>query len=266
MLIVGERINTSRKQISPAVEKLNAIAVQEEAKKQVEAGANMVDVNCGTLFDREVEVMDWLVKTVQSAVDVPLCIDTPNPVVLEAGLKIHRGKALVNSITAEKNRYNAMVPLVREYQAAVVALCISEAGMPRTVDDRLRVVDNLVERLSIDKIPLEDIYIDPLVQPVATEPENGRIAINTVQRIVENYPGIHTICGLSNISFGLPCRRLLNQVFLSMLLAAGLDGVILDPLDRMLMSVLQGSRVITADDQYGMEYIHAFRRGDLLKI
>lgn len=265
MLIVGERINTSRKQIAPAVANLDAAAVQEEAKKQVEAGANIVDVNCGTLVDREAEVMEWLVQTVQEAVDVPLCIDTPNPKALEAGLKVHRGKALVNSITAEAGRYDAMVPLVKEYGAGIVVLCISDKGMPRTVDDRLQVVDQLVERLIQDGIPLEDIYVDPLIQPLATEPENGRIALETVSRVMTGYPGIHTICGLSNISFGLPYRRLLNQSFLCMLLAAGLDAAILDPLDQVLMSFRRASRVITGADPYSMDYIKAYREGKLVK-
>ncbi|MGI6142670.1 MAG: dihydropteroate synthase, partial [bacterium] len=189
MLIVGERINTSRKQIAPAVMNLDAGAVQEEAKKQVEAGANIIDVNCGTLVEQEVAAMEWLVKTVQAAVDVPLCIDTPNPKALEAGLKVHRGKALVNSITAEAGRYDAMVPLIKEYGTGVVVLCISDRGMPRTVDDRLQVVDQLVERLARDGIALGDIYIDPLVQPLATEPENGRIALETVAKVMTGYPG-----------------------------------------------------------------------------
>ncbi|MGI6575631.1 MAG: methyltetrahydrofolate cobalamin methyltransferase [bacterium] len=261
MLIVGERINTSRKGIAPAVEALDAVAVLKEAQIQVESGCTMVDVNCGTLVEREAVVMEWLVRTVQESVDVPLCIDTPDPKVLEAGLKVHRGKALVNSITAEKQRYDTMVPLVKEYDASVVALCISERGMPKTVDDRMRVVDFLVEKLTGDGIGIDDIYIDPLVQPLATEPDNGRIALDTVNQIMSGYPGIHTICGLSNISFGLPCRRLLNQTFLALMIAAGLDGVILDPLDNMLMSVLKASRVITGQDAYGMDYIKAYRAG-----
>lgn len=263
MLIIGERINTSRKFIEPAVVARNAEFIQNEARQQFAAGATHIDVNAGTLVNDEPLALAWLVETVQAAVDAPLCIDSPNPAALEAGLKLHRGKAIINSITGEKERYRNILPLVKEYGAGVVALAMDDSGMPRDAEGRIRVASALIEQLTADGVPLEDIYIDPLVQPVSTSPELGAAVLETIREIMRRYPGVHTICGLSNISYGLPQRKLLNRTFFVMCMEAGLDAVILDPLDREMMACLYASQALLNKDEFCMQYIQAHREGKL---
>lgn len=261
MLIVGERINTSRKAIGPAVVNRDVAFIQNEAKMQFEAGATHIDVNAGTLVYEEPEALEWLVKTVQEAVDAPLCIDSPNPKAIEKALKVHKGKALINSITAEKERFNAILPLVKEYGCSVVALCMDDSGMPETADDRLRIVKVLVDDLTKEGIKPDDVYFDPLVKPISTGSTFGVEVLDTIRGIVKDFPGFHTICGLSNISFGLPNRKLLNQAFLVMCAGAGMDSFIIDPLDQRLMANLIAARALAGMDDYCMGYLTAHRKG-----
>jgi len=263
LLVIGERINTSRKDIAPAVAARDVAFIQGEAKKQVEAGAAMVDVNAGTFLKEEPEVLSWLVKVVQEAVDVPLCIDTPNPVALQAALKHHRGKAMVNSITGEKARFKEMVSVIKEFGASVVALCMDDKGMPETAEQAIEVGSRLIEELLKEGIDQDDIYVDPLVRPVSTDNKAGLRVLETIHGIKSRFPSVHVICGLSNVSYGLPQRKLLNQAFLVSTMTAGLDAVILDPLDRQLMGLLYAAKVLLGRDEYCGDYLKAYREGRL---
>jgi len=263
LIIVGELINTSRKGILKAVKERDTQLIQELAVKQVEAGADYVDVNAGMLLEEEPEAMVWLVKTVQEAVDAPCCIDSPNPVALKAGLEVHRGKALINSISAEKERFEKVLPLAREYKAAVVALCMSDAGMPKNVEDRVKIAAELVKELNIAGISNQDIYIDPLIQPISTSSDAGMIASESIKQIMKNHPGVHITCGLSNVSYGLPKRKLLNRAFLVQCMAAGMDSAILDPLDQDIMSIMYAAEALLNRDEYCLRYISAEREGRL---
>ena len=262
MIIIGEKINTSLKAIRPAVENQDAAIIREIAIKQVEAGANYIDVNCGTFPSREGELLEWLVKTVQSVVNTPLCIDSPSPKALKRALKANKiGQPLINSITAEKERYNSVLPLIVEFKASVVALCMDDAGMPETAEDRCRIAARLVEGMTKEGIKLEEIYLDPMIRPVATGSHYGVVALDTIRRIMKEFPGVHTTCGLSNISFGLPGRKLVNQAFLISAIGAGLDSAILDPLDKKIMSFVYAAEVLNGRDDYCMNYITSFREG-----
>lgn len=263
MLIVGERINTSRKAIEPAVRARDVEFIQNEARNQVASGATYVDVNAGTLVSEEPEALAWLVQTVQAVVDVPLCIDSPNPIAIEAALKVHKGRAMVNSITAERERYSAIVPLVKEYGCKIVALCMDDSGMPETGEQRFEIARKLVEDLARDGVEEERIYIDPLVRPVSTGADFGVIVLDTIRRVTTELDGVHTICGLSNISFGLPTRKLLNRTFLVMAMTAGLDAAILDPTDREIMALVIASEALLGKDDFCMNYITAQREGKL---
>lgn len=264
MIIIGEKINTSIKAIRPAVEAKDAKAIQEVALKQVEAGAHYIDVNCGTFSGREPELLEWLVDTVQQVIDKPLCIDSPNPEALDKALAANRnGKPLVNSITAEKERYNAILPLVLKYNTSVVVLCMDDNGMPETADERLFIAERMVENLTKEGVELDDIFFDPMVRPVGTGSHYGVVALDTISRIVKEFPGVHTTCGLSNISFGLPGRKLINQAFLILAIGAGLDSAILDPLDKRIMSYVYAAELLKDKDPYCLNYIAAFREGRL---
>lgn len=262
MLIVGELINTSRKAVKPAVENRDASFIQRIAREQVEAGAQYVDVNCGTMVFNEAETIEWLVNTIQEAVQVPLCIDSPNPKAIEIGLAAARhGQPMVNSITAERQRYKEILPLVQKYQAKVVALCMDDQGMPETADDRMRIVRNLVQNLTAAGVSEEDIYFDPLVKPVSTGDRFGLEVLDTLRMISTEFPRAHKICGLSNISFGLPNRKILNQAFMIQTMAMGMDAYILDPLDKGMMGFLYASRALLGQDGYCMDYLTAHRKG-----
>jgi cobalamin-dependent methionine synthase I len=265
LIIVGERINSSRKAITPALNARDQRLIGQEALNQVSAGALYIDVNCGTMVDEEPECLEWLVKTVQEATGGGLCsLDSPNPVALERALKVHQGKPLINSITGEQERLTAILPLVRDYKTAIVALAMDDQGMPETAAERFGIAADLINRLSKAGVAMDDIYLDPMVRPVSTGGHYGRVVFETIQRLHQEFPGIHTICGLSNISYGLPARRLINHTFLIMAMMAGLDAAILDPLDQRLMSLLQAAEVLLERDDYAMNYITAFRENKLV--
>ena len=263
MVIVGEKINASRKSIDAAIEARNAEAIRDVAAKQVEAGADLLDVNAGARLKTEVADMEWLVNVVQEAVDSRLCIDSPNPAAIEAGLKLARQKALVNSITGEEERVEAIMPMVKDHGASVVALTLDEAGMPRTGEDRHRIAQKIMDMIAGYDIPMDDIYFDPLVQPIGTNPDQGLAVLQGVRLIRSSFPDVHIICGLSNISFGLPDRKLLNRTFLSMVMEAGVDTLIVDPTDKSLMAILMASCAILAQDEFCLEYIATWRQGKL---
>lgn len=260
MLIVGELINSTRKAIAQAIEQKDKAYLQDLAHRQAEAGAHYIDVNAATGGD-EIENMIWLVDLIQEVVDVPLCIDSPNPLALEVGLARCRQRPMVNSISAETERWEKVLPLVQKYRTKVVALCMDNAGMPETVEDRLRVADNLVSGLVAAGVPEEDIYLDPLVKPLGVNHEFGMEILRSTQALRQKYSGVHVISGLSNVSYGLPERRLLNRVFMVMSVAMGMDAFILDPLDQTLMSLAAAARALAGQDEYCLEYISGVRAG-----
>ncbi len=259
MIIVGELINASRKAIAPAIEARDAEVIQEVAREQHEAGADYIDVNAGVFVGEEPGYLRWLVTTVQEAVDGPCCIDSPDPKAIEAALAVHRGTAMINSISLEKERYEALIPLVAGTDLKVVALCMSDEGMPETTDQRLAIAEKLVDGLVRSNVPLGNIYVDPLVQPLSTKDTFGVEFLDAVEQIMARFPGIHTMCGLSNISYGLPERKLLNQTFMVMAIAKGLDGAIVNPLDRRMMANIVAAEALAGRDEYCTEYLKAYR-------
>ncbi|MCO1604548.1 methyltetrahydrofolate cobalamin methyltransferase [Desulfosporosinus nitroreducens] len=262
MLIIGELINTSRKAVKPAVEQRDVAFIQELAKKQVESGAHYVDVNCGTMVHDEVETMEWLVRTIQEVVSAPLCIDTPRTEAMEAGLAaVKNGQPMVNSITAEKERYATVLPLVLKYKAKVVALCMDDTGVPTSAEQRIAIVKKLVGDLTAAGVPEDDIYLDPLVTPISTGDNCGNDVLDTVRFIRQEYPKVHAACGLSNISYGLPNRKILNQAFMIQTMVAGMDAYILDPLDKAMMGFVYASQALLGQDAFCMQYLTEHRKG-----
>ena len=262
MIIIGEKINSTLKSIRPAMENYDAAAIQDLAKRQYDAGATFIDVNAGMFYGDEPERVDWLIKTIQEVIDAPFSIDSPNPKALLAGLKANKnGKPLINSITDEKERYDAVLPLIVEYKTGIVALCMDDTGMPETVKDRVIIANRLIEKLSKVGVALDDIYIDPMIRPVGTGSHYGIVAIETIRTIKTEFPEIHIACGLSNISFGIPARKLMNQTFMVAAMAAGMDGAIMDPLDKKLMAFLYAAEALLGTDDYCMNYISKFREG-----
>jgi len=259
MLIVGELINASRKVIATAIETQDGDAIKKVAQDEFEAGAHYIDVNAGVFVGREPEYLTWLVKTVQSAVEAPCCIDSPDAMAIEAALSVHKGTPMINSISLEKERYNSLLPIVANTDMKIVALCMSDEGMPETADDRMAIADKLVNGLLQKNVSIENIYVDPLVQPVATNETFGVEFLEAIERLTQTFKGIHTVCGLSNISFGLPNRSFLNQTFMSMAIAKGLDGAIINPLDKKMMANIIAATALAGQDDYCMNYLKAYR-------
>lgn len=264
MIIIGEKINSTLKSIRPAMENYDVAAIQDLAKRQADAGAAYIDVNAGMFHADEPERLEWLVNTIQEVLSTPFAIDSPSPKAIERALKANKNsKPIVNSITDEAERFNAIMPLVAQYKTGVVALCMDDSGMPETVKDRVTIAERLVGKLTKEGIALGDIYIDPMVRPVGTGSHYGVVAIETIRKVKEEFPGVHIACGLSNISFGIPARKLMNQAYLVAAMAAGMDGAILDPLDKKLMSFLYAGEALLGIDDFCMNYLTKFREGEL---
>lgn len=264
MLIIGEKINTTRKSMGRAVEEKNAELIREEAVKQFQAGAHTLDVNCGTLpAESEPDTLAWLVQIVQSAVDLPLCLDSPNPAALAKGLAVHRGKPMINSISGEKTRYGQVLPLVKQYKASVVALGMDDRGISQDKDQALEVGIKLVNDLLADSVPLDDIYFDPLVRSIATSPRAVAESLELMEVLGSRFAGMHFVSGLSNVSFGLPERRHLNRAFVVFSVASGLDAVIMDPLDSTMVALIYAAEALTNKDRFCMKYIEAYHKGKL---
>lgn len=264
MFIVGEKINTSRKSIEEAVRKQDAAFITKVAREQAEAGANYIDVNAGTFLEQEVDRLCWLVETVQSAVDLPLSLDSPNPKALSEAMKRHKGEPMINSISLEEDRFKSLLPVITSQPCRVVALCMGKASMPTTAEERVQVGSELIEKLTGEGFPLEKIYVDPLVQPVSVDTRMGISILEAIHKIMTGFPGVNTICGLSNISFGLPARGLINRNFLALCLSYGLSAAILDPADKQLMATLLTVEMLLGRDEYCGDFIDAYQNGRIL--
>jgi len=263
VIIVGERINGNTKRVRDAIIARDAGFIVEQARLQAEAGADYIDANAGTDPAREPEDMVWLVETVQSAVEQPVCVDSANPAALKAGLEAHRGQALVNSMSAEGERLEPLLDLVKKHEARVVGLTLDDSGLPKTADQRVAIAKKLSAAADEAGVARENLFIDPLTRAVGVESDQGAAFLDAVAPIRESLPGVHVICGLSNISFQMPARRLLNRTFLAMAMARGMDAAIVDPLDGGLMAVVCAGRALLGQDDMCMGYIQAYREGDL---
>lgn len=266
MEIIGEKINTSRKSVAQAVQERDAAFIQDLARSQAEAGATYLDVNSGLALEPEDEAADfaWLVPLIQEVVDLPLCIDSARVQPIETALRLHRGRAMINSISGDPAQMEAILPLARQYQCKVIALTSSkDKGIPTTSAERLAIARDIAQEVEKYGIPLEDIYFDPLVLTLSTDQKNGLVFLETLRQIKEALPGAKTISGLSNISFGLPKRKLINKAFLVLALGAGMDAAIMDPTNMEMLAMLRATEALLGQDPYCVQYLKAFREGRL---
>lgn len=259
MIVIAERINATRKRIGKAVADRDAALIAREAKEQAAAGATHIDCNAGRKPEREVEDLKWMLQVVQEAVDLPVCIDSANGEAVAAALKLVKKQPIINSVTAEKKKIDEIMPLARDHNTLLVGLCMGDGGMPDGVADRVKAAEQIRDAAARFAIGLDRIYFDPVIVPVSTKATEGIAAIETVRHIMTKFPGAHTTCGLSNISFGLPSRNTINRTFLTMLIEAGLDGAIMDPTEPHMMSTVLAARAILGRDEWCMDYIQAGR-------
>ncbi|MBF0200329.1 MAG: dihydropteroate synthase [Desulfamplus sp.] len=208
-------------------------------KKQQEAGANFIDVNAGARIGHEEEDMKWLLDTIQPMASVPLCLDSPDPAILGMAYEMVEKTPMINSISLEKDRFNTMIPFLTGKECKVIALCMDDAGMPSSSDDIVARAVKLVQELNEIGIGTGNIYIDPLVQPISTDITKGVMVLDAVRAIKAKYPEVHITGGLSNISYGLPQRKIINRTFVTLMMDAGMNSAIIDPLDVKIMATIK---------------------------
>jgi cobalamin-dependent methionine synthase I len=263
VLIIAERINSSRKSIAEAIEARDGVFIQAEARSQAAAGAHYIDVNAGSMLGREMECLSWLVDVVQEVVDVPLALDSPDAEVIRACLPRTHKTPIINSISLEPARLESLLSLVAEQRTKVIALCQSPELVAETAEDKVRLAEQLVAKATAAGVSLDDLYIDPLVYPIATSPRSALQTLSAIDRIMRLFPGVHTVCGLTNVSYGLPHRKLVNRSFLVACVSRGLDAAIIDPTDKQLYGALKAAIMIMGKDDFCTGFIAAHREGRL---
>jgi 5-methyltetrahydrofolate--homocysteine methyltransferase len=258
-VIIGERINpTGRKILAAEMAAGDYSRVESDARAQVAAGAQMLDVNAGIPLADEPAILAEAVKLVQSVTDVPLSIDSSIVAALESGLSVYQGKALVNSVTGEEERLEVVLPLVKKYGAAVVAISNDETGISEDPDVRFEVARKIVERAQDHGIPAADVVVDPLVMPIGAINLAGQQVMALVQRLRRELR-VNTTCGASNVSFGLPNRAGINAAFLTMSMAAGLTSAITNPLEAEIMQAVMGGDVMMGHDPHCRRWMARYR-------
>ncbi len=259
--VIGERINTSRKLVQAAVAERDADYIIDDVKKQQDAGANYIDVNAGARIGHEEEDMKWLLNTIQPVATVPLTLDSPDPAILEMAFQMVEKIPMINSISLEKDRFDTMMPFLEGKECKIIALCMDDTGMPNSSDDIVGRGKTLVEELNKIGIPTDCIYIDPLVQPISTDSNKGQMVLDAVRDMKAAFPRVHITGGLSNISYGLPQRKIINRTFVTLMMNAGMDSAIIDPLDSKIMATIRTADMLLGKDNFCMEYLKGVRAG-----
>lgn len=259
--VIGERINTSRKMVQEAVAARNAEYIIDDVSKQQEAGAAFIDVNAGARIGHESEDMKWLIETIQPIAKVPLTLDSPDPAVLEMAFQMVDSTPMINSISLEKERFDTMMPFLKGKQCKIIALCMDDSGMPNSSEDIIDRAATLVKELTNIGIAISDIYVDPLVQPISTDSNKGVMVLDATRGIRAKFPEIHITGGLSNISYGLPQRKIINRTFVTLMMDAGMDSAIIDPLDAKIMATIKTADMLLGKDQFCMNFLRGVRAG-----
>ncbi|NOX33727.1 MAG: dihydropteroate synthase [Deltaproteobacteria bacterium] len=261
--IIGERINTTLGNIKKAVENKDIEYIREDVKKQTQCGATYIDVNAGARIGHEEEDMKWLLEIVQGATDLPLCLDSPDPQILETAYALVNKTPMINSISLEKDRFDSMIPFLKGKNCKIIALCMDDSGMPKTSEDIINRAKTIVGELENIGMKRDDIFVDPLIQPMSVDNNNGTMVMDAVKAIMQDLGGVHTTGGLSNISYGLPKRKIINRSFLLMMMANGFDSAIMDPLDKDIMAALKTGEMLAGHDNYCMNFLTSVRAGEI---
>jgi 5-methyltetrahydrofolate--homocysteine methyltransferase len=257
-VLIGERINPSgKKKLSDALKEQNFDVIREEAKTQVEAGADILDVNVVTSGVDEVVMLPKVVEVVIEAVEVPLCLDINNPSALKEALKIYPGKPIVNSVSGEEKSLNAVLPLVKEYGTAVIGLALDDEGIPKEAGKRVEIANKIIERAESVGIPRDDVIIDGLALSIGSDSNAGLVTLETIRRVRDEL-GVNQNLGASNVSFGLPNRTLLNQIFLALAIGNGLTCPTVNV--AKVRSAILATDLALGRDRYAMRYIQDFRK------
>ncbi|MFA5410642.1 MAG: dihydropteroate synthase [Candidatus Omnitrophota bacterium] len=261
MFIIGELINGMYNNIGKAIKAKDKAAIQKCAFEQLQAGADALDVNCGPASREPLSDIQWLVQAIQEVTDKPLALDSSKPQVIESGLKVLKNKAIINSTTADPEKLEVLVPLAQKYNAKLIGLTISSKGIPQNKDQRLELAANIVATCADAGLPIEDLYLDPIVLPVNVAQAQMRDILESIREFkIISDPSPKTIVGLSNVSQGTCVRSLVNRTFLTMAVAFGLDAAILDPKDKELVDAAITAELILNKQIYCDSYLEAYRK------
>ena len=264
MITIAEKINATIPSVKKIIEGRDEEGLLKLARSQTQAGANYLDVNVGTGIGTQQDEMDamaWAVETIQQEVDTPLCIDSADPLVLEAGLKVRQDRpCLINSTKASEKYLNAVVPLAKEYDKPLVGLAMDQEGIPKSVEKRVEACLKIVEACNASGIADNKLFFDPLVLPVATDVSQGKVTLDTIAAIKKQIPEAKTVMAVSNVSFGLPKRKIFNTAFLHMAIMAGLDAAILSVLDRELIGAAKTAEAVLGRDRHCRKYSRFWRK------
>lgn len=259
MIVIGEKINGSIPSVAKAIAARDAEWIKNLAKIQTEAGADFIDV-CASVKDDEVETLHWLIDLVQEVTDTPICIDSPNPEACVAAMQFCKKPGLINSVSMESNKVEVIFPAIADTKWQCVALLCAK-GIPSSAEERLEVFDQLMEKAKEYNIDPSRFHIDPLVEMLCTSEDGIAMVVEVIKTVKEKFPTIHVTGAVSNISFNLPVRKLLNQAFLVLAMNAGMDSAVMDPTNRDMMGMMYATEAMLGLDEYCMEYIGAYREG-----
>lgn len=261
MIIIGEKINGSIPSVRDAIAQKNADFIRNLAKAQADAGASFIDVCASVEPVIELETMKWLIDLVQEVTDIPIAIDSPDAQICVDAVKFCKKPGLINSVSMEGKKVKTVFPIIADTKWECVALLCDDKGIPATAEKRLAVFANLMKKAKEYNITPSRLHIDPLVQMLCTSEDGINTVTHVIREIKAQYPDIHVIGGASNISFNLPARKIINQAFLVLVMNAGMDSGIIDPLNKDLMGMIYATEALLGVDEFCIEYIHAYREG-----
>jgi 5-methyltetrahydrofolate corrinoid/iron sulfur protein methyltransferase len=261
MIIIGERINGMFNDIGEAIKNQDPEPIQKWAVKQLEAGANYLDANVGPAVEDSPEVMKWLVEVIQDKVDAPVALDTTNIEAIEAGLEVHKGTAMINSTTAEPEKLEKLLPLVKEYDAEIIGLAMDKSGVPKDAETRTAKAMEIVANVDAHGIPMENLFIDPLILPVNVAQEHAPEVLDTIRQVkLLADPAPKTVLGLSNVSQNCNNMKLINRIFVVMAMEAGLDAAIMEANDEDLVDAIATAEIVLGNDVYCDSFLNQFRK------
>jgi len=263
MIIIGEKINGTRKAVAAAIREKDAQFIRDLATSQAEGGSTYLDVNAGTAPEREPDDMAWLVSTIQAVCDLPLCLDSANPAALKAGLDVVNTSPMINSVSGEQARIDGVLPLALAHQTDLILLALDDKGIPETVEGRMEIVRKLVGMALDGGLTQAKLHIDPLVTAISTGTGNAILTFDTIRAIRSEFPDVHITGGASNISFGMPLRPIINRYFMALAIQAGLDSAIINPNDRELKAAIMTVEMLMDRDKYCLTFNKAFRAGKI---
>lgn len=263
MLIIGDRIDATRKYIAQAVLTENRAFIQSEARDQTVSGADYINLNAAIFGKDEEKRLRWMIGAVQEVTEVPLCIDSPNPEVIEKALPLVKKKPMINAITLEPGRMDPVLRLVIDHGTKVIASCQADNKTAETTEDKVDIAGRLIRLITDAGVNPDDLYIDPLAYSLSTNPKAARATLGAIEQIMQKFAGVHTTCCLGTVSYGLPARSLLHRTFLAAAMERGLDSAIIDPTDSNLFAVVIAGRLISGREECSLDYIRAFREGRL---